>query len=146
MDTQDNKRLVLEGYELFKKGDIASLLERCHDDAVWSGPDSDIVPYAGDYHGKHEIARFFQKLDKASAATRFEIRECIAEGDKVVVIGEATWMVRASGRSYDSPWAHVFTLRDGKVARFETIYDIAAAERAFGADCTIAAPTAALHH
>ena len=134
MNIQDNKRFVMEGYRLFKDGDIASLLERYHDDAEWVGPESDIVPFAGCYHGKPGIAQFFQKLGDSSQATRFDIRECIAEGDKVVAIGEATWVVRASGRSYNVPWTHIFTLRDGKVARFESIYDIATAERAFGAD------------
>ena len=134
MNIQDNKRFVMEGYRLFKDGDIASLLERYHDDAEWVGPESDIVPFAGCYHGKPGIAQFFQKLGDSSLATGFDIRECIAEGDKVVAVGEATWVVRASGRSYNVPWTHIFTLRDGKVARFESVYDIATAERAFGTD------------
>ncbi len=134
MTTQENKRLVMEAYELFKKGDIPSLLERYRDDAEWIGPDSDIVPFAGNYHGKAGIAQFFQKLGESSQATRFEVRDCIAEGDKVVVIGEASWLVKATGRSYDVPWTHVITLSDGKVTSFETIYDNTTAEKAFGAD------------
>ncbi|NNG24726.1 nuclear transport factor 2 family protein [Telluria aromaticivorans] len=142
MTIQENKRLVMEAYELFKKGDIPSLLERYRDDAEWIGPDSDIVPFAGTYHGKAGIAQFFQKLGESSQATRFEVRDCIAEGDKVVVIGEASWLVKATGHSYDVPWTHVITLRDGKVASFETIYDPTTAEKAFGAD-TGAQPAAA---
>jgi len=134
MNIQENKRFVMDGYQLFKDGDIASLLQRYHDDAEWVGPDSDIVPFAGSYHGKPGIAQFFQRLADSSQATRFEVRECIAEGDKVVAIGDASWVVRATGRTYEVPWTHIFTLRDGKVARFETIYDITAAERAFGGD------------
>ena len=134
MTIQENKRLVMEAYELFKKGDIPALLERYHDDAEWIGPDSDIVPFSGNYHGKAGIAQFFQKLDQTSQATRFEVKDCIAEGDKVVVIGEASWLVKATGHSYDVPWTHVITLRDGKVASFETIYDNTTAERAFGSD------------
>ena len=113
---------------------LPALLERYRDDAEWIGPDSDIVPFSGNYPGKAGIAQFFQKLGETSQATRFEVRDCIAEGDKVVVIGEASWLVKATGRSYDVPWTHVITLRDGKVASFETIYDNTTAERAFGAD------------
>ena len=134
MDSQDNKRFVMEAYEQFKKGDIAALLERYHDDAEWIGPDSDIVPFSGCYHGKAGIAQFFRKLGESSEATRFEIKDCIAEGDKVVAVGEASWLVRATGRSYDIPWTHIVTLRDGKVATFETIYDNTTAERAFSPD------------
>lgn len=134
MTIQENKRLVMEAYELFKKGDIPALLERYRDDAEWIGPDSDIVPFSGNYHGKAGIAQFFRKLGETSQATRFEVKDCIAEGDKVVVIGEASWLVKATGRSYDIPWTHVITLRDGKLASFETIYDNTTAERAFGTD------------
>lgn len=133
MTIQENKRIVMEAYELFKKGDIAALLERYHDDAEWIGPDSDVVPFSGNYHGKAGIAQFFRKLGESSQATRFDIKECVAEGDKVVVIGEASWLVKA-GRSYEVPWTHLITMRDGKVASFETIYDNTTAERAFSAD------------
>ena len=134
MNAQDNKRIVTEGYQLFQAGDIPHLLERYHDDALWIEPDAEYVPFAGRHNGKEEIARFFRTLDAEAQALRFEPKEFIAEGDKVVVIGEATWLCKQTGRSYDSPWVHVFTLRDGKVARFESFQDTAAGERAFRPD------------
>ena len=147
MNIQENKRFVMEAYEQFKKGDIAGLLERYHDDAEWVGPDSDIVPFSGCYHGKAGIAQFFQKLGATSQATRFDVKDCIAEGDKVVVIGEASWLVKATGRSYEVPWTHVLTLRDGKVAKFETIYDNTTAEIAFSPDGGAkAAQESPMHH
>jgi ketosteroid isomerase-like protein len=39
--------------------------------------------------------------------------------------------VKTTGLTYDSPWAHVFTLRDGKIARFEGYEHTAAAETAY---------------
>jgi uncharacterized protein len=146
MDVQENKILVMEGYRLFQNGDIASLLERYHDDAEWIGPDSEFVPFAGSYHGKAEIAQFFQKLDQAVKPIRFEPKQFIAEGDTVVVAGDATWLARQTGRSYDSPWIHMFTLRDGKVARFQSYYDTAASERALHTDQPGQAASAALLH
>lgn len=134
MDAQENKRLVMEGYQMYQKGDIPHLLERYHDDAVWIEPEVEHVPFAGQFHGKAEIARFFKSLDDAAQALRFEPKEFIAEGDKVVVTGEATWLVRQTGRTYDSPWVHVFTVRDGKVARFQDFHDTAAGERAYRPD------------
>ena len=147
MDAQENKRLVMEGYQMFQNGDIPNLLERYHDDALWIEPDAEHVPFAGKHKGKAEIARFFQDLDRAAQALRFIPKDFIAEGDKVIVAGEATWLVRNTGRTYESPWVHVFTLRDGKVARFESYHDTAAAERAFRPDQPGQAGTGApLHH
>ena len=132
MDAQTNKQYVMEGYRLFQSGDIRSLLDRYHDDAEWIGPESDIVPFAGSYHGKQELAQFFAKLGGSVQPLRFVAQEFIAEGDKVVVILEATWLVKANGNSYDTRWVNVFTLRDGKVARTEMFSDPGPAEKAFG--------------
>lgn len=147
MDAQGNKRLVMEGYRLFQSGDITQLLERYHDDAIWIEPEAEHIPFAGRHNGKAEIARFFEQLNESAQAIRFEPKEFIAEGDKVAVIGEATWLARHTGRSYDSPWVHVFTLREGKVARFESYHDTAAGERAFRPDHAGQAATGTpLHH
>jgi ketosteroid isomerase-like protein len=147
MGIQENKQLVMEGYRLFQNGDIRNLLDRYHDDAEWLSPESEFVPFAGCFHGKAEIGQFFNKLDDAVQATSFVPRQFIAEGDLVVVTGDATWLAKKTGRSYDSPWVHVFTLRDGKVARFHSYYDTAAAEHALHTDQPGGTVSAAqMHH
>ena len=147
MGAQENKQLVMQGYRLFQSGDIRKLLDLYHDDAEWIGPESELVPFAGAFHGKAGIAQFFAKLDAATHANRFEPTQFIAEGDKVVVAGVSSWLAKPTGRSYDSTWVHVFTLRDGKVARFESYYDTAATEKAFNPEQTSQASIAAqLHH
>jgi ketosteroid isomerase-like protein len=130
MDIQKNKEMIKEGYRLFQAGDIGNLLDRYHDDAEWAGPENEFVPFAGNFHGKGGIAQFFTKLNATVQATRFEPQQFIAEGDKVVVTGVASWRARTTGRSYDSGWVHVFTVSGGKVARFESYFDTAAVERA----------------
>ncbi len=147
MNTQQNKDFVMEGYRLFQAGDISKLVERYHDNAEWVGPESDYLPFAGNFHGKQGIAQFFAKLDGAARVTHFTPIRTIAENDTVVVTGESSWVAKSTGRSYDSPWVHVFTMRDGKIARFEAFYDTANAERAFRPDAPGAQPGAAqVHH
>jgi ketosteroid isomerase-like protein len=147
MDAQDNKRIVMDGYRLFQEGDIPGMLAYAHDDAAWISPEAEAVPFAGSFHGKTEVARFFSELGAAMQPTRFVIKDVIAENDKVVVLGDATWLVKSTGRSYDTPWVHVFTMRDGKFARVEALYDTAPAERAFRPDRPdlMAAATALRH-
>jgi uncharacterized protein len=131
MNAQENKQLVMEGYRLFQTGQISELLSRYHDDAEWISPELEFVPFSGAFHGKSEIARFFANLDASVHTNRFEPTQFIAENDKVVVTGFASWLAKPTGRSYDSPWVHVFTVRDGKVARFESYWDTLATARAF---------------
>ena len=147
MDAENNKRIVMEGYRLFQNGDIPGMLAYADDDAAWISPEAEAVPFAGSFHGKAEVGRFFSELITAMQPTRFVIKAVIAENNKVVVLGEATWMVKSTGRSYDSPWVHVFTMRDGKFIRVEALYDTAPAERAFRADRPdLTAAATALRH
>jgi ketosteroid isomerase-like protein len=147
MSTQENKKLVMEGYQLFKSGDIRGLLDRYHDNAEWIAPEAEYLPFGGSFHGKQEIGRFFAELDASVQATRFEPRHFIAEGDKVVVTGDSSWVAKATGIAYDNPWVHVFTIHDGKVARFEGYYDTAPASRALHPVSTGAQAAAThLHH
>jgi hypothetical protein len=147
MDAQQNKQLVMDGYRLFQNGDIPGMLAYADDAAAWISPDAEAIPFAGSFHGKAEVARFFSELVAAMQPTRFVIKDVIAENDKVVVLGEATWLVKSTGRTYDSPWVHVFTMRDGKFIRVEALYDTAPAERAFRPDRPdqMAAATALRH-
>jgi ketosteroid isomerase-like protein len=50
----------------------------------------------------------------------------VAQGDTVVVLGQYTWRVKATGRCFTSDFAHAFHLADGKVERFQEFLDTAA--------------------
>lgn len=131
MSSQDNKQLAMQGYQKFQNRDIQGLLELLADDIEWVGVENEEIPFAGVYRGKDEVARYFAQLEEAQEAQQFEPREFIAEGDKVVVMGDSRWTVKSTGQTYDNPWVHVFTMRDGKVARFQQYNDTAAAAKAF---------------
>lgn len=131
MNSQENKQLVMQGYQKFQNKDIGGLLELFADDIEWIGAETEELPFAGSYHGKDAVAQYFAQLDQAQEAQQFAPKDCIAEGDRVVVTGQSRWTVKSTGQAYDNQWVHVFTLRDGKVARFEQYNDTAAAAKAF---------------
>lgn len=131
MNAQDNKQLIMQGYQLFKDKDIQGLLALFANDIEWIEGESEIIPFAHTYQGKDQVAQFFTEMDQAQEAIQFEPETFMAEGDKVVVTGQSTWLVKATGQEYDSPWAHIFTLRNGKVTRHQQYSNTAAAEMAF---------------
>src|SRR3989442_7581683 len=147
MNTQDTKQLVMQGYQMFQDKDIKGLLTLLADDIEWLGPESESIPFAGEYRGRDQVAQYFGELEQAQDVIQFSPQEFIAEGDKVVVCGTSSWTVKATGQRYDNPWVHIFTIRDGKVARFQQYNDTAAAERAYTA-LTMATQQAGsqLHH
>lgn len=131
MESQQNKELVLRGYQLFQAGDIDHLLQLFADDIEWVGLPTEFIPFSGSYHGKQEVAQFFADMQLAQEAEQFEPQEMIAEADKVVVCGQSRWAVKSTGETYESPWVHIFTIRDGKIVQFRQYNDTAAARAAF---------------
>ena len=131
MSETTNTEIVQAGYQKFGSGDIDGLLELFTDDIEWTVPNIENAPFAGKRQGRDQVGKFFAQLGEAEDITRFEPLEFIAQGDKVVVLGESAATVKSTGRSYETDWVHVFHLRDGKVAEFQEFFDNAAAERAF---------------
>ena len=131
MDTKQAKQLVMQAYEFYKDKNINGILSLVDDKVEWIGPESDYVPFAGQFHGKDQVTQFFSKLEQTQEAINFEPQNFIAEGDMVAVTGISSWRVKATGQTYDNPWAHIFTVRDGKIVRFEQHAHTAATEAAF---------------
>jgi ketosteroid isomerase-like protein len=147
MDISQNKQLVKQAYEHYKNKKIDGILAMVDDDIEWLGYESDLIPFAGNYHGKDEVAQFFSTLAQNQDVLRFDPQNFIAEGDKVVVTGAASYHVKATGLDYESPWVHIFTVRDGKIIRFQQFNHTAAAEAAYRpAQATGMGSQRPLHH
>lgn len=131
MTSEENKQLAIRAYAAFMAGDMPQLMNVYADDVEWKGIDSEYIPFSGTYHGKAGVAEYFAKMNACQEAQRFEPIEYLADGDKVVVYGISAWRVKATGRTYETPWAHIITARDGKVVRFEQYNDTAAVVAAF---------------
>ena len=63
----------------------------------------------------------------------FEPREFIAQGDKVAVLGHYVGRAKPTGRSFETDWVMIFTLRNGLVTRFIEFADSAGINEAFAA-------------
>jgi ketosteroid isomerase-like protein len=126
-----NTDIVQSGYEKFGSGDIEGLLELFTDDILWQVPEVENAPFTGKRQGRDATAEFFRTLSENETFTRFEPLEFIAQNDKVVVLGELAATVTLTGRSYETPWVHIFTVRDGKISEFQEFFDTAEATRAF---------------
>ena len=131
MSDQDNVAVVRRAYENFKGGDIKGILDSVTDDVDWRLPDMEGVPFSGGRRGRESVGGFFSQLAESQDSLSFEPREFVAQGDKVVALGTYRWRVKKTGREYGGDWAHVFTVRDGKIAAFHEYMDSAAAVAAY---------------
>ena len=128
-----NLETTKKAYELFQRGDIATLIkDAVDDDCTWiaAGP-PDILPWAGTFKGKQEIARFFARVAENLHFTEFTPREMIEQGETVVVIGTSAHQVKKTGKTVKNEWVHVFKYRERKAVFFQEYLDTAAEVRGF---------------
>ena len=123
---KDPLAVVHEVYAAFGRGDIAGLLEMLTEDVVWvvEGRASD-YPTFGTRHGRDGALGFFRALGECEDITTFEPQSFHPSGDTVWVQGRIGLKLKTNGKALDYAWAHVFTIRGGKVAAFKDFYDTA---------------------
>jgi len=131
MSEQDNVAVVRRAYENFKGGDIKGLLDSLTEEVDWRLPEIEGVGFSGGRRGRESVGGFFNELAESQETVSFEPREFVAQGDKVVALGTYRWRVKKTGREYGGDWAHVFTVRGGKIEGFHEYMDSAAARAAY---------------
>ena len=132
MSDQANVAVVQQAYEAFGRGDIPGVLELLTDDVEWTMQGPSVIPFAGTYRGREGIEEFFTLLDETLEIEQFEPRKFVGQDD-TVVLGYERDVVKQTGRGFETEWAHVYTLRDGKIAMGLFIEDTAAYVEALSA-------------
>jgi uncharacterized protein len=72
------------------------------------------------------VSEVFALLGQALEFEQFEPREFIAHGDTVLVLGYERSLVKSTRRVFEQDWAHVYTLRGGRIAKCRIYEDTAA--------------------
>jgi ketosteroid isomerase-like protein len=131
MSEQENIAVVQQAYNNFKTGNIPALLALFSDDIEWELPKVENVPFTGKRTGLTAVGEFFDLVGANQDVLEFDPLESIAQGDKVVSLGHYEWRVKATGREFASDFAHVFTIRGGKVVAFKEYFDSAVVAAAY---------------
>jgi len=124
-----NSDLILSLYDAFAHGDIQTVMNAFDADISWT--EADGFPYRGTYHGPDAVLKgVFARL--GSEWTNFTVmpREHIDGGDKIVSLGRYSGTYKATGKSFEADFAHVWTVRDGKVVGFYQYVDSAIVQEA----------------
>jgi len=127
---EENINLVKSTYDCFFRGDMEGLLS-CHtDDIDWEVYGPAELPAGGPFPGKAEVRKFFEKIDELLEFDNFEIHQYIAQGNNVVSLGEYSCTSKVTDKKFNAQFAHVVTIRDGKIYKFREYTDTAAALQA----------------
>jgi ketosteroid isomerase-like protein len=126
----DPTTLVQSLYAAFGRGDVAFVLERLDPKVEWVAPPSAGLPWGGARRGRDGAGQFFAALAQHAEVLRLEVDRFVAQGEVVVALGSETLKSRATGKSYATDFAHVWTLKEGRVVRWSEHFDTAAAVEA----------------
>ena len=116
-------------YDAFAKGDIPAVLGFLRPDIEWT--EAEGFPYGGTYHGPNAVlSGVFMRLGTEWDGFAAVPDEFIDAGDTIVALGEYSGKYKATGKSFQAKFAHVWKINDGKAARFTQYVDTLLVHRA----------------
>ena len=126
--------VVKRAYAAFKSGDVEGFLEMCAPDIEWGDVAiKGVAHHAGPVRGRDAVRRAIETLVANEEVLEFQQHRFVDQGDRVFVQG--IWRARAkpTGRTFQTNYVHAFTVRGGKVQKYEGYWDTAAHAEAFRA-------------
>jgi ketosteroid isomerase-like protein len=136
--SQQNVEIVRSLYAAFAAGDVPTVLGAFTPDAEWREADNFIYADGNPYIGPGAILQgVFMRIGTEWIGFAANPAQFLDAGETVIATGRYTGVYKSSGKSIDAQFAHFWTLRDGKVTRFQqyadTLQVAQAAQRAAGA-------------
>jgi uncharacterized protein len=119
-------------YSALSRWDIEELLSDVAHDIEWSAPDT--VPWGGTRHGHDGVRSFARIFQDHVEGPWADPDDFLDAGDRLVVQGRIRGRARATGREFEVPFVHVWTLTDGVASRVRIYYDSAPIMVALRAD------------
>jgi len=111
---------VEEVYRAFGNRDLQSVTMLMSNDVeIRQSPE---LPWGGSYRGHDGVKTFLAKLSE-HLENRLTIEGVIDAGEQVVVSGRTSGKARSTGLEFDIPFAHVWTVQEGLITRFEPYID-----------------------
>ena len=117
-----NLELLRPTYDGASGDNVTRLLDVLAPDAQWV--EAPGFPYAGTYVcAEAIIAGVFQRLATEWVGYRAEASHYLEQGDQIVAFGTYSGTFKATGRSMQASFAHLYTFRNGKIARMVQYVD-----------------------
>jgi ketosteroid isomerase-like protein len=123
-------QVVRAFYDAVSRADAATVVSLLHSDLHWTEAEG-FPYYSGTWRQPQEVldkllVPLMRDWDNFSAVAD----DFIVEGDRVVSLGAYSGVNKATGRAMRAPFAHVWRVVDGKLARFDMYTDTLLIDRA----------------
>ncbi|MBF0333585.1 MAG: nuclear transport factor 2 family protein [Alphaproteobacteria bacterium] len=125
-----NSEIVSRAYDHFNRKDFDGLAAMVAPDCSWNVAGPADIPWAGHYEGPEQVKAYARTLTETVDFQSFAPENFVEGGDTVVVCGSEKAVVKETGKEFVNLFAHVFTVKDGKITFFQEYGDTAEIEQA----------------
>lgn len=126
-----NIEIVKQVYEAFAKRDINAILNLLSPDVEWGEPANPFNPAAGTRHGHNGFLEWLNIGRQSEEIVALEPKKLLTDNNSVAVVGYTKCIVKPTGKSYETDFVHLVTLKDGMIIRFQEFFDTYVAGEAF---------------
>ena len=135
MSTDKNVQTVKDFFAAIGRGDREALLALVAEDIEWIIPGED-WPLAGTHRGHAGLADLVKSQSETTKISLSKLREFVAQGDRVLVVGFARGKVKATNKPFEDDWIFAITVRDRKLTSIREYVDTQALARAAQMDAS----------
>ena len=129
--TQDNVRLLMDGFDAMERGDVEAIVALADPDVMFVNPDYALEP--GTRHGPDGLRAGLMGMLEVFEGLSFVHERVVDLGERILATGTFRARGRGSGVEFpSSPYAILITLRDDRMIRFEWFGEAEEALRAAG--------------
>ncbi|CAJ1508180.1 nuclear transport factor 2 family protein [[Mycobacterium] burgundiense] len=118
-------------YAAVPAGDLDTALRYLDPDVRITYYGTEKIPYAGDYRGISDAMTFFSRVGQTIEIVEMEPWKFIAQGDDLAVWGRQRFRRLDNGHEWQSEFAHIITLRNGRWLHFRDFMNSALTQDAF---------------
>jgi ketosteroid isomerase-like protein len=126
-----NIEKIKKVYEAFTNRDIKAILNLLSPDVEWGEPENPYNPAAGTRHGHKGFLEWLEVGRQSEEIVALEPKKFLTDNDTVAVVGYTKCIAKPTGKSYETDFVHLVTLKDGKIIRFQEFFDTYTAAEAF---------------
>ncbi|MEU5278861.1 nuclear transport factor 2 family protein [Streptomyces asoensis] len=131
MTAESPAQTVQRLFPLLAEGKSAEAAALFADSVSFSIPHPPGIPWVPEVHSADDMRTFFELLGTHVRAKEFDLRQVIAEGDDVVLLGRMVLEVRKTGRDIDTAFALHTTVENGRITRYHLYEDTYAVAKAY---------------
>lgn len=117
-----NLEIVHDLYKAFREKDYDAFIALCARDLEWVQNEG--FPRGATWHGPQAVVDgVFRTFDDTWEDWKYEVERYLDAGNSIVVVGRYRGRHRLTGKTFNSPAAHIYDLIGGRVQRFRQFTD-----------------------